>query len=90
VLNLVRSGEGWTADDNRPVRFGPFTLRSVDWDGTVRVGCHEFSRDEIERFAVVLNQSGPIGAEAGPVESGPADPDRMPSGITDVFEALGV
>ena len=37
-------------------RLGHFRLNRIDYDGTVYVGCHQFKRDEVERFIKVLDQ----------------------------------
>jgi hypothetical protein len=57
LRRLYRSGGTYTAfsvRDSATVRFGHFSLSSVDADGTVRAGCHTIARTEIERFAASL------------------------------------
>jgi hypothetical protein len=56
ILRLLRSGAVYNAQDAPDnVRIGHFSLSSIDADGTVKVGCHTFSRSEIERVAAMLD-----------------------------------
>jgi hypothetical protein len=52
VLGAIYTGRAYTPKSE--VRLGNYTLREIREDGTVIVGCHYFSRQEIERFAAVI------------------------------------
>ena len=54
VMRHVKSGEHWQSNGEK-INVGDYSLSAITSDGTVIVGCHKFKRDEILRFAVVLN-----------------------------------
>lgn len=55
VLSMVRTGHVFTRTDATPTyHLGHYTLDAINPDGSVRVGCHLFSRSEVERFALTL------------------------------------
>jgi hypothetical protein len=54
ILEIIREGRTYTADPDRPIRFGHYHLDSIDSDGTVRAGCHRFARSEVERVAELI------------------------------------
>ena len=54
ILRALRTGG--TYDGFPPVRLGHYSLNRVS-NGVVTVGCHRFTRAEVERFAAVLGTS---------------------------------
>lgn len=53
ILRKAIAGQEWRSN-GEVIRVGEYSLDRIDTDGTVHVGCHEFARSEIERFAAVL------------------------------------
>ncbi|MEI6084002.1 MAG: hypothetical protein WCS70_06840 [Verrucomicrobiota bacterium] len=53
VLGIIRAGKTW-ATNGHTIHIGAYKLDEIEADGTVRAGCHTFTRAEIERFAEVL------------------------------------
>lgn len=53
ILSMVRSGTPWHAN-GETIRMGNYYLTEITADGTVCVGCHRFSKQEIERFAALI------------------------------------
>jgi hypothetical protein len=56
ILRFLASGKVYKRDwaDSKSIRFGHFTLDEINTDGIVRVGCHTFTRAEIERIGAIL------------------------------------
>lgn len=53
ILRKAIAGKEWKSN-GEVIRVGEYQLDCIKADGTVRVGCHDFARSEIERFAAVL------------------------------------
>lgn len=51
LLPLVKAKKAYRPES--PLRIGFYTLHSVDDAGNVRIGCHQFRREEVLRFAEV-------------------------------------
>ena len=54
LLPLVKAKKAYRPQYPQVVRIGYYTLHSVDDAGNVRIGCHQFRRDEVLRFAEVV------------------------------------
>ncbi len=55
VLRLMRSGGTYSRlHSGAEIRLGYYRVDSLDAQGNLRVGCHYFTKMEIERFATVL------------------------------------
>lgn len=53
ILKKAVSGVAWHTN-GETIRVGEYNLDSIEENGDVRIGCHLFSRVEIERFAAVI------------------------------------
>lgn len=53
VLRHVKSGTHWQTN-GETIRVGEYKLSEILPDGTVVVGCHRFSKEEVERVAKLL------------------------------------
>lgn len=53
VLRHVKSGTHWQTN-GETIRVGEYKLSEILPDGTVIVGCHRFSKEEITRFAKLI------------------------------------
>lgn len=54
LLPLVKAKKAYRPEYPQVVRIGHYTLHSVDDAGNVRIGCHQFRRDEVIRFASIV------------------------------------
>lgn len=54
VLRAVKSGKEFWPGSESTIRLGHYTLRCITAEGDVHVGCHRFTRAEVERFAALL------------------------------------
>jgi hypothetical protein len=52
VLRVMRSGHAWTPNGCE-IRLGYYNVRSIDSKG-MQVGCHYFTRAEVERFSALV------------------------------------
>lgn len=53
VLRKLRAKEAWHTN-GETIRLGHYSVTRISADGVLTVGCHSFTRAEIERFAEVL------------------------------------
>lgn len=65
LLPLVKAKKAYRPAS--PLRIGHYTLHSVDDAGNVRIGCHQFRRDEVIRFAAIVPPVVPPVSEVTPV-----------------------
>lgn len=49
VLRIIQKGQAWTPVTG--IKLGHYTLTGITEEGTVMVGCHKFTKDEVIRFA---------------------------------------
>lgn len=67
LLPLVKAKKAYRPEYPQVVRIGHYTLHSVDDSGNVRIGCHQFRRDEVIRFAAIVPPVVPPVSEVTPV-----------------------
>lgn len=53
VLRIQATGRSWRPN-GETIRLGPFSVDSIDDEGTVHAGCHRFSRREVQRLAATI------------------------------------
>lgn len=53
VLECLQHGRAWQPNGHT-IHLGHYAVRSIDADGTLRVGCHVFAKSEVLRFAALV------------------------------------